>query len=244
MLKASRALADKYSVPLLIHVSETKVENEEAKQKRGMTPVRTLEALGLLDGRTVGAHGVWLEDADIDILARHHTGLAHCPSSNTKLASGIARVLDLQKAGVDMGLGTDGFAGSNDDGDLMKEMSLAAKLQKVTHMDPEALPAEKAFEMATMAGARVLGMEKEIGSVEPGKRADLILVRIDTPRAAPMYNVYSLLVYSLKTIDISDVMVNGKQIVRDRRMLTLNPGVIMAKAAEYKDKILASLTKK
>jgi 5-methylthioadenosine/S-adenosylhomocysteine deaminase len=130
VLKASRALADKYRVPLLIHLSETKTENEEAKAKRNMTPAAILDSLGVLSGPTVGAHGVWLEDSDIEILARRGTGLAHCPTSNTKLASGIARVLDILKAGIAMGLGTDGFAGSNDNADLMSEMALAASCKR------------------------------------------------------------------------------------------------------------------
>ena len=244
VLKAARALANKYSMPLLIHLSETRTENEEAKQKRGMTPTRTLESLGVLNGRTVGAHGIWLDDADIAILAKHGTGLAHCPSSNMKLASGVARVQDILNSGIAMGLGTDGFAGSNDDADLMKEMSLASKLQKITRMDPESLPAERALEMATILGARALGLEKEIGSIETGKKADLILIRTDSPRAVPMYNVYSAVVYSLKAADVSDVMVNGKRIVQDHHMLTLNAKEVMAKASEYREKIITSLEKK
>ncbi len=243
ILKGSRALANKYGVPLLIHLSETRTEDEEAKAKRGMSPTRALEALGVLDGRTVGAHGIWLDDADIEILARHNTGLAHCPTSNTKLASGVARVIDILGKGIAMGLGTDGFAGSNDNADLLSEMSLASKLQKITRMDPEVLPAEKALEMATITGARALGMEKEIGSLEPGKRADVIALKLDQPRAAPFYNVYSLLVYSLKVSDVSDVMVNGRQIVSNHRMLTLNAAQILTKAAEYRKQISASLTK-
>ncbi len=242
-LKASRALANKYDVPMLIHLSETKVENDESKSKRGMTPTQVLDSLGALNGRTLGAHGVWLEDNDIEILRRHGTGLAHCPTSNTKLASGIARVLDLRKAGVNMGLGTDGFAGSNNGADLHSEIGLAAKLQKVTKMDPEALPAMQAVEMATITGARALGLDKEIGSVEAGKRADLIVLRLDQPRAVPLYNVYSLFVYSLKAADVSDVLVNGKRIVRDHHMLTLDVGQVINKAATYQQKIVNSLKK-
>lgn len=244
VLKAARALADKHNVPLLIHLSETKVENDDAQKKRGMTPTRTLESLGVLNGRTLGAHGIWLSDADIKILRAHNTGLAHCASSNMKLASGVAHLADLRQAGVAVGLGTDGFAGSNDDADLMKEMSLAAKLQKITRMDPQALPAQQAVEMATIDGARALGMEAQIGSLETGKRADVIALRLDVPNATPLYNVYSLLVYSLKAEDVTDVMVNGKPIVHARRLLTLNTTEVMQKAAQYQRQISASLSKK
>lgn len=244
ILQASRALANQYGVPLVIHLSETKVENQEAVNKRGKTPTQTLEALGVLNGRTLAAHGVYLDDGDLKILKARGAGLAHCPSSNMKLASGVARVVDILRLGIPMGLGTDGFAGSNDDGDLMKELSLAAKLQKISLMNPEALPARQAVEMATITGARALGLDKEIGSIEAGKRADLIAISLDGPDASPLYDVYSLLVYSLKSTDVSDVMVNGKQIVKGRRLLTLDVGQLKTKASEYQKQIHASLAKK
>lgn len=243
VLKSSRALANKYSVPLLIHLSETRRENEQTRTKHGMSPTQLLESLGVLNGRLLGAHGVWLDDADLAILKRHGAGLAHCPTSNTKLASGIAPVVKILSLGIPMGLGTDGFAGSNDDADLMKEMPLAAKLQKVTLMDPEALPARQALEMATIIGARALGLEQQVGSIEPAKRADLITIRLDGPNATPMYNIYSLMVYSLKTRDVNDVMVNGRTVVRDQRMLTLDAAAVLSRAAEYQKQISASLTR-
>ena len=240
-LRASRALANAYDVPLLIHVSETKHENDEAQAKRHMSPTRVLDSLGVLSGRTIAAHGVWLDDADIAILKERNTGIAHCPSSNMKLASGIAPVMKLLNLGVPVGLGTDGPAGSNNDFDMLEELNLAANLQKVATMNPQALPAQKAVEMATIDGARVVGMEKQIGSLEPGKRADLITIRLDRPHAVPMYNVYSQIVYALKGSDIQDVVVNGKQIVRDGRSLTLNEAEIVRKAREYTTRIAASI---
>ena len=135
-LKASRALADRYGVPLLIHLSETQKENQDSLAKHKMTPTALLESLGVLNGRTLGAHGVWLDDNDLRILKSHGTGLAHCPSSNVKLGSGVARVPEILKAGIDMGLGTDGFAGSNNDASLFEEMDLAAKIQKITRARP------------------------------------------------------------------------------------------------------------
>ena len=140
-----------------------------------------------------------------------------------------------------MGLGTDGVAGSNNDHNMMEEMDLAAKLQKVTTRDPQALPAEQAFEMATITGARALQMDKLIGSLEKNKRADMITIRVDRPHAVPLYNVYSQLVYALKGSDVTDVMVNGREIVRDREMLTLNVAQVLAKAAEYQVKVTQSL---
>ncbi|HLJ49715.1 MAG TPA: amidohydrolase [Bryobacteraceae bacterium] len=240
-LQACRRLANRYGVPLVIHLSETKKENDDARAARGMSPTQILEKLGVLDGPTIAAHGVWLDDADIQILKQHGTGIGHCPTSNMKLASGIAPVLKLLAAGVPTGLGTDGPAGSNNDFDLMEDMNLASDLQKVTSGDPRALPAEKALEMATIDGARVAGLDKQIGSLEPGKKADFITLRLDRPHAVPLYNVYSQIVYALKGSDVQDVTVNGKQIVRDGRSLTLDAHAIIEKAKEYRVKVSASL---
>jgi 5-methylthioadenosine/S-adenosylhomocysteine deaminase len=206
-----------------------------------MTPAAVLDSLGVLKGWTVAAHGVWLNDADLKILKARDTGLAHCPSSNMKLASGVAPVVKGLQLGLAIGLGTDGVAGSNNDVDMMEEMDLAAKLQKVTTGDPQALPAEQSFAMATILGARALHLDSMIGSIEKGKRADMITVRLDAPHAVPMYNVYSQLVYALKGSDVADVMVNGRPIVRDRRMLTLDARAIMAKAGEYQERVKTSL---
>src|ERR1017187_4456139 len=190
VLKSCRLIANRYKKPLVIHLSETKHENEEALAKRGKTPTAALESLGVLSGWTVAAHGVWLDDADMKILKAHNTGLAHCPSSNMKLASGVAQVGKILSLGIAMGLGTDGVAGSNNDHDMMEEMDLAAKLQKVTTFDPQALPAETAFAMATITGARALHMDKLIGSLEKNKRADMITISLTAAHAVPLYNVY------------------------------------------------------
>jgi 5-methylthioadenosine/S-adenosylhomocysteine deaminase len=243
-LKASHRLAVKYGVPLLIHLSETRKEVDDSLAKRRMTPTQLLESLGVLDGRVVAAHSVWESDDDLRILKRHGTGVAHCPSSNTKLASGVAPVVKMLSEGLNVGLGTDGFAGSNDTADLIAEMNLAAKLQKVTQMNPEALPAQQALELATIGGARVLGLDHEIGSLEPGKRADLITVSVGHPNAIPLYNVYSQIAYASKAPDVEDVIVNGREIVHDRRMLTLNAQEVEAHAREWQVKILKSLEKK
>jgi 5-methylthioadenosine/S-adenosylhomocysteine deaminase len=241
VLQAARALANRYRKPLEIHLAETKTENDESLAKRKMTPTAALESLGVLSGWTLAAHGVWLSDADMAILRRRDTGLAHNPSSNMKLASGVARVGKILSLGIPMGLGTDGVAGSNNDHNMMEEMDLAAKLQKVTTADPRALPAQQAVEMATITGARALHMETLIGSLEKNKRADMITISLSGAHAVPLYNVYSQMVYALKGSDITDVMVNGRPIVRDRRMLTLDARPIMLKAAEYQEQVKKSL---
>jgi 5-methylthioadenosine/S-adenosylhomocysteine deaminase len=240
-LKAARALANRYNAPILIHLSETKRENDDTQAKRKMSPTRVLESMGFFQGRTVAAHGVWLDSADLEILRLRHVGVAHCPSSNMKLASGVAPVVRMLALGIAVGLGPDGPAGSNNDFDMFEEMDLAAKLQKVFTLDPRSLPAAAAFEMATSGGARVLGLQNEIGSLEPGKRADLISVRLDQPHATPLYDAIAQLVYALKASDVRDVMINGKPIVRDRQLLTLDLKQILAKAQEYQVKVKASL---
>jgi 5-methylthioadenosine/S-adenosylhomocysteine deaminase len=240
-LRASRELANKFHAPLLIHLSETKKENDDSLSARHMTPTKVLDTLGVFNGRTVAAHCVWVEEADMTILQEHHVGIAHCPSSNMKLSSGVAPVVHMLALDLAVGLGPDGPAGSNNDFNMFEEMDLAAKLAKVTTMNPEALPASAALEMATIRGARALGMEKEIGSLAAGKRADLIMVRIDRPNAVPMYDPISQMVYALKADDVRDVMVNGKLVVHDGRILTLNPAQILLKAAGYRAKVSASL---
>lgn len=240
-LQAARALADRFHAPLVIHLSETKKEVDDCIAKNGMSPVAYLDSLGVLTGRTVAAHGVWLSDADIQILKARNVGVAHCPSSNMKLASGAAPVTKLLSAGVNVGLGPDGPAGSNNDFNLFEEMDLAAKLQKLVTMNPEALPARTAIDMATIGGARVLGLDAKIGSLEAGKEADLITVRLDEANALPLYDIESQLVYALKGSDVNDVMVAGKLLVRDRQMLTLDRAAIFQKAEEFQKSIAASL---
>jgi 5-methylthioadenosine/S-adenosylhomocysteine deaminase len=240
-LQAARALANKYGAPLIIHLSETKKENDDALATRHRTPTRILDDLGIFNGRTVVAHCVWMDDADLDIVKRRGAGVAHCPSSNMMLASGVARIAKMLSMGIAVGLGPDGPAGSNNDFNLFEEMDLAAKLAKVTALDPRVVPAAAALEMATIGGARVLGMEKEIGSLEAGKRADLIAVSLGRPHATPLYGAVSQMVYALKASDVRDVMVEGRPVVRDARILTLDEKAILEKAAEYRTQILKSL---
>lgn len=240
-LQAARQLANRYGVPLITHLSETRRENEDMQAQRHLSPTQYLDSLGVLNGPTIAAHCVWVSDADMEILKARGTGVAHNPSSNMKLASGIAPVVQMLKLGIAVGLGTDGPAGSNNDFDLMEEMNMAADLQKVATLDPQVLPARQAIEMATILGAKAAGMEKLTGSLEPGKRADFITLRIDRPHAVPLYNVYSQIVYALKGSDVRDVVVNGKRIVVEGRSLTLNSELIIAKAREYGLRVTKSL---
>ena len=241
-LRAARALANRFGAPLLIHLAETKKENDDTLATRHMTPTAVLDSLGVLTGRTVAAHCVWVNDADMRILKQRGVGVAHCPTSNMKLGSGVAPIVKMLALGIPVGVGPDGPAGSNNDFNLFEEMDLAAKLQKVTALDPQVLPAAQALDMATILGARALGLDKEIGSLEPGKRADLITIRLDRPNAVPMYDPVSQIVYALKAEDVRDVMVNGRPVVRDAKILTLDSAAILEKAREYRSRIQMSLS--
>ena len=190
-LKDAAALARKYNAPILIHVAEIKKELVDSREKNGATPVQYLERIGLLGQDVVAAHCVWVDETDRKILAERKVGYVHNPSSNMMLASGVAPVVEERAAGVRVGLGADSPAGSNNDFNLMEEMDLAAKLQKVSKMNPQALGAKGALEMATIEGARALHMEKEIGSLEAGKKADVVVLNLDMPNAVPMYDLYS-----------------------------------------------------
>jgi 5-methylthioadenosine/S-adenosylhomocysteine deaminase len=240
-LQDSAALARKYSVPILIHVAEMKKELDDSRAQNGTTPVQYLEKLGILGPDLVAAHCIFVDETDRKILAQRQVGCVHNPSSNMMLASGVAPVIEERMAGVAVGLGTDGPAGSNNDLDLMEEMDLAAKLQKITKMDPRALGAKAVVEMATIEGARALHMEKEIGSLEAGKKADLILIGLDAPNAVPMYDVYAQLAYALKGSDVETVVIGGRLVMRDKKLLTVDEAAAIAKAREFKSKIEASL---
>jgi 5-methylthioadenosine/S-adenosylhomocysteine deaminase len=240
-LRNAVALARRYRAPLLIHVAESKREVDDARAKHGVSPVAYLENIGFLGPDVLAAHCIWLDAADIARLAKHEVGCAHNPSSNMKLASGTAPVLEMLAAGVRLGLGTDGPAGSNNDLNLMEEMDLAAKLQKVTRMDPRALSARQALEMATIGGARALHLEKEIGSLEAGKKADLVLLQVSGAHAVPLYDAYSQIVYALKASDVETVVIAGRVVMQNRRMLTLNETEVLAKARAYGETIRRSL---
>ena len=240
-LQDAAALARKYHAPILIHVGEMKKEWDDSQQQHGMSPVQYLDKIGVLGPDVVAAHCIFVDEADRKTLAQRQASCAHNPSSNMMLASGVSPVAELRSAGVAVGLGTDGPAGSNNDLDLMEEMDLAAKLAKITKMDPLAMNAKAVVEMATIEGAKALHMEKEIGSLEPGKKADLILIGLDEPNAVPMYDIYAQLAYALKASDVETVIIGGRVVMRDRKLLTVNEGEATAKACEYRKAIAASL---
>ncbi|HEX6503524.1 MAG TPA: amidohydrolase [Terriglobales bacterium] len=240
-LRDSAALARKYHAPILIHVAEMKKERDDSEKQNGASPVQYLDRLGILGDDVIAAHCIFVDELDRKTLARRQVGCVHNPSSNMMLASGVSPVPEMRAAGVAVGLGTDGPAGSNNDLDLMEEMDLAAKLAKITKMNPLALNAPAVVEMATIDGARALHMEKEIGSLEKGKKADVILISLDEPNAVPMYDIYAQLAYALKASDVQTVVIGGRVVMRDRKLLTVNQEQAMAKAREYRKKIAASL---
>jgi 5-methylthioadenosine/S-adenosylhomocysteine deaminase len=242
-LEDSAALARKNGAPILIHIAEAPFELEQSRAKHGLTPVAYLGKIGVLGPDVLGAHCIAVNSADIAMLAHFGVGCSHNPSSNMKTAAGVMPVIEMLAAGVPVGLATDGAA-SNNNQDLFEEMDLAAKLQKISRMDPRALPAAQVVEMATIGGARALHLEKRIGSLEAGKRADLIIVDTSAPHATPMYNVYSELVFALKATDVRTVVIAGRVIMDERKMLTLNEDEILQKAREYQKRIAASLAQK
>lgn len=242
-LNEVRALAEKLDAPILTHLAEAPTETEFIAKTYNTRPAMYLERINFLSPRLLAAHVVHVNDEDIAILKRREVGIAHCPQSNMKLASGTAPVPAMLKAGLRLGLGTDGAA-SNHDLSLWEEIDSAAKLHKLISGDPTAVPAQEALAMATIGGARALHMEKEIGSLESGKRADVILVDMNALHLTPMYNFYSHLVYAVKASDVSDTIVNGRVLMRNRRLLTINEGAVKASARKYQKQVAESLKQK
>ena len=232
-LQDAAALARKYNAPILIHVAEMKKELDDSVKQNGMSSVQYLDKIGVLGPDVIAAHCIYVDDADRKLLAERGVGCVHNPSSNMMIASGVAPVPEMRAAGVALGLGTDGPAGSNNDLDLMEEIDLAAKLAKISRMDPLALNAKAAVEMATIDGARAVHMEKEIGSLEAGKKADLVLISLDEPNAVPMYDVYAQIAYSLKGSDVETVVIGGRVVMRDHRLLTVDEAKVVEKARAY-----------
>jgi 5-methylthioadenosine/S-adenosylhomocysteine deaminase len=240
-LQDAAALARKYHAPILIHVAEMKKELEDSEKANGMSPVQYLEKIGVLGPDIVAAHCIFVDEADRKLLAERGTGCVHNPSSNMMIASGVSRVPEMRAAGVAVGLGTDGPAGSNNDLDLMEEIDLAAKLAKISKMDPLALGAKDVVAMATIDGARAVHMDKEIGSLEAGKKADLLLISLNEPNAVPMYDIYAQIAYSLKGSDVDTVVIGGRVVMRDRKLLTVDEPAVLEKARDYGNAVKKSL---
>ncbi len=241
-LKAARAVADRERAPVLIHLSETRDETRSARQKYGRSPAAYLDSIGFWGPRTLAAHGVWLTANDIRILSMRHVGLSHNPESNMKLASGTAPVVQMRAAGIPVGLGTDGAA-SNNDLDMFEAMRQCAFLHKLQTRDPRTMPARTVLQMATIEGARALGMEREIGSLEPGKRADLIIVSMDGARQTPMYDPLSHLVYVSRGEDVRTTVVNGRVLMRDRRVLTLDEAAVLQEGRAWAARVRGAVAK-
>lgn len=232
-------MADELKVGIHIHIAETRAEIEEIQQKYGKTPVALMEQVGLFNFPVLAAHCVHLTDEDIRILVARGAGIAHNPESNMKLASGIAPVTRLLAAGALVGLGTDGAA-SNNNLDMMEEMRSAALLQKVATMDPMALPAQDALAMATVNGARVLGL-KDVGPLKPGNKADIILVNLDRPHFYPRHNLMAHLVYAARASDVETVIIDGRLVMENREILTLDEERIYYEVQKRAEKLVGAV---
>jgi 5-methylthioadenosine/S-adenosylhomocysteine deaminase len=243
-LKQVRALATELGIPILIHVSETKDElRQVAEKQNGLTPGAYLDSIGFLGDDVVAAHGVHLTADELKTFAARKTGVVHCPESNQMLASGVAPIVDMIQAGMEVGLGTDGPAGSNNNLDMVEEMASAARLQKVMRGDPKAISAREVLRLATIGGAQVLGLADKIGTIERGKRADIVLIDLQQSRVQPVYSVESAIVYAASGSAVATTIVDGKILMRRGELLTVDEPAAMKKANEYRQKVMRSLQK-
>lgn len=242
-LAATRAAALELGVPISIHVSESPFEVQNSLDKYGTTSIEMYDSIDFFDAHTIAAHVVWPTETEIPILRDREVGVIHNPTSNMKIASGVAPVTEMLAAGVRVGLGTDGAA-SNNDLDLWEEMRLAAFLQKVDRMDPEALPATTVLSMATSGGATAIGLGDQIGSLEAGKRADLIQVAFDDVHHIPTYDVMSHLVYVTDEQDVASVIVDGKVLMKERQMLTIDTARVRTEATALAARIQSALNER
>jgi len=236
-LKDAWEISQQFDLPLQIHLSETSEEVKEILKKAGKRPVHYLDELGLINDGLIAAHAVHLDDREIECIKENRVKVVHVPESNMKLGSGVARVLDMVKLGIPIGLGTDGCS-SNNNLDMLQEMDTAAKLSKVFSLDPVALDAETVLRMATTWGASVLGLEDQIGTLEVGKKADIIVVDLQVPNLCPVYDPLSALVYSASGADVKDVIVDGKVLMKDRKFTTLDSNEIMERVRRISSDIL------
>ncbi|MGB9599930.1 MAG: amidohydrolase [Myxococcota bacterium] len=248
ILKEARKIAEDYNIPVLIHLAETSFEVESARREWGMSPIEYLESLGVFDVKTIAAHCVHINENDMKILSGRNVGVAHNPTSNLKLASGIAPVAAMIENGINVAIGTDG-AGSNNDHDMIEEMRLTALLPKGMLFNPTVVPARKVIRMATIEGARAIGLESQIGSIEVGKRADIITLDMSGVHNIPAYNilqdsVYSRIVYAAKASDVNDVIIDGKVIMLDRKILTMDEDYILKHIESLSGDITAFMYKR
>ena len=239
-LMAARNLARRHGVPTLIHLAETGDEVQIAQERFKMSPVGYLDTLGFLGAGVLAAHAIWVSEPEMVILRERGVGVSHNPESNMKLASGTAPVPALLKAGVAVGLGTDGAA-SNNDLDMFEAMRMASLLHKLQSGDPRVLSARTALEMATLGGARALGMAGQVGSLEPGKRADLIVVSMSAARQTPVYDPISHLVYTTRGDDVQTTIVHGRVLMRNRTIVTLDEAAVLRDARAWAQKVRAAV---
>jgi len=242
-LKATRAAANEVGVSISIHMSESPFELQYSKDTFGMTSIEFFESIGFLDGPTIAAHVVWPTETEIPILAERRVGVIHNPTSNMKLASGISPVTEMLRAGVLVGLGTDGAAGNNDL-DMWEEMRLAAFLQKVDRMNPEVMSAQTVLTMATSGGAEAIGLRDQIGALTIGMKADLIQISFDDVHFVPTYDVISHLVYVADEQDVATVIVDGRVLMRDKVVLTVDTERVAHEARELAKRIQAALAER
>jgi 5-methylthioadenosine/S-adenosylhomocysteine deaminase len=242
-LRATRAAANDAGVAISIHMSESPFELQYSKDTFGMTSIEFFESIGFLDGQTIAAHVVWPTEAEIPVLAERKVGVIHNPSSNMKMASGVSPVTEMLRSGVLVGLGTDGAA-SNNDLDMWEEMRLAAFLQKVDRMDPEVLSAQTVLTMATSGGAEAIGLRDQIGALSVGMKADLIQVSFDDVHFVPTYDVISHLVYVADEQDVASVIVDGKLLMREKEILSIDTDRVSREARELAGRIQAALSKR
>lgn len=239
-LKKAKDLAERFDVPLHIHLSETKWEVEEIIKKYNMKPVEYLEKIGFLDKRVLAAHCIWLDDKEIEILAKRQVGVSHCIESNLKLASGFAPIVKMINSGIKVSFGTDGAA-SNNDLNILSEISTTAKLQKALSNNPTVLNAKTALLMATKWASQCLGLESKIGTIEIGKKADIISINLAKPHLTPIYDICSHIVYSAMASDVEMVMVNGRLIMDKGKLITYDESEILNKSKDWNKKIIEQL---
>jgi len=240
LLKDARTLAEEYKVPLATHLLETQFEREELIQKLGENATSFLKDIGYLNDRFIAFHCVATTDEDIQLFADYGCKIVNVPESNMKLASGSAPVPDMLNRGVVVGLGTDGCA-SNNNLDMFQEMDMAAKFHKVVRLDPTVMDAETVVRMATCEGAKVLGMEDIVGNLKPGMKADITILNLNKPHLTPMYHEYSHLVYTVNGADVDTVLINGKIVMENRQLLTINENEAMEKVRKIAERVKKSL---
>jgi 5-methylthioadenosine/S-adenosylhomocysteine deaminase len=241
LLKEAKKLADRYSIPLAMHYLETKSEREQLIKDKGRnTPTSYLQDIDYLSERFIAFHCVWMEDSDIQMFADYGSKIVHNPESNMKLASGAAPVPKMLTSGVTVALGTDGCA-SNNNLDMFQEMDTAAKLHKVVHHDPTVMDARTVVRMATCDGAKALCLDNTVGALTPGMKADIIIINLNRPHLTPLYNEYSHIVYAVNGSDVDTVLINGKVIMKNRTLLTIDENDIIEMVKETSQKIRKSL---